>query len=165
MGLIRKIREAIRSLSKSKTKNNVISSSDSKTIFNIRVGKSFKGHAMNLQTHCFGESQIINFYNQYYMGSVNCNYYLDSNKTIVEITKSDIVPKYIREKIKDEEFVKKVDLSNGHIKVSITSFNILTTSLRTYDGIHFNNHYENINKLRTINEFTKKAKKTFKDER
>ena len=159
---INTIKQFIHNLFKSKSKKRV--DADSKTIFNIRVGKSFKGHAMNLQTHCFNGSKIINFYNQYYMGSVNCNYYLDSDKTVVEITKSEMVPKYIREKIKDEEFVKKVDLSNGHIKVSITSFNILTTSLRTYDGIHFNNHYENINKLKIINVFTKLAKKTFKNE-
>tara|TARA_R110001583_G_scaffold10712_7_gene49348 strand:- start:269 stop:757 length:489 start_codon:yes stop_codon:yes gene_type:complete len=156
------IKQFIHNLFKSKSKKRV--DADSKTIFNVRVGKSFKGHAMNLQTHCFNGSKIINLYNQYYMGSVNCNYYLDSDKTVVEITKSEMVPKYIREKIKDEEFVKKIDLSNGHIKVSITSFNILTTSLRTYDGIHFNNHYENINKLKIINVFTKLAKKTFKDE-
>ncbi len=159
MGWFKKIREAIRSLSKSENKTN----HNSKTVFNLRVGKSFKGHAMNLQTHCFDGSKIINLYNQYYMGSVNCNYYVDSDKTVVEITKTEKAPKYIREKIKDDEFIKKIDLSDGHIKVSITSFNILTTSLRTYDGIRFNNHYENINKLRTINEFTKKAKKIFKD--
>ena len=118
---------------------------------------------MGLTTHTFNNSKIISLYNQYYMGSVNCNYYTDSDTTTVEIIKSENVPKYISEKIKDDEVIERRSLSNGEISVTITSFNIMTRSTRRYDGIYFSNHFENINELRTLNEFTKQIKNRFRN--
>tara|TARA_R110000744_G_scaffold246814_3_gene363245 strand:- start:860 stop:1390 length:531 start_codon:yes stop_codon:yes gene_type:complete len=161
-----KIRGVIRNLSKSKNELfiNRIEEDVKLNVFKIKLGNSFNGHSMRLTTTSFGGSKIIGFYNQYYMGSVKCNYHTKEDKTIVDVFAINKTPKYISDKIHiTEEDRYKKEVLNGKLKIIITKHTIETTLTSEHDGINFMNHFDNINQLKSLNEYTKEIKKTYKN--
>tara|TARA_R110001632_G_scaffold92677_3_gene197861 strand:+ start:6964 stop:7539 length:576 start_codon:yes stop_codon:yes gene_type:complete len=138
-----------------------------KRIFKIDMGKSFRGHMMSLSTSS-GDNKTINFYNRYYGGSVSCSYHVRMDSTNIVIENHTKTPNYISnvlDKVSNTHFpeiIKRYESEHGHLKIVINSANIHFSEDLNIKGLNFDDHYNNIQKIRKLNQVVKDVKQRFR---
>ena len=184
LNIINKIRESLTGILSNKSSFFPIKDSDkvwrensgyNKRVFRIERGRSFRGHAMELNVYNNPDGKCISLFNHYLSGSVGCSYDIDNNITRIDYRCSSPTPKYIQYVLRELQIKSgviselNVTISNkfkiggdSAVEVNINEYNMDFIMNSKNKGLTFNNHFDNINKLKEVIEFRKRIKKMFK---
>ena len=137
-----------------------------KKVYEIKHGNSFRGHTSHMYT-TNGDNPTIQYCNSYFKGHVQATFFINANKTVVKFHKWWKTPKYIINALGNDCYAEHKDVwedGDRTIKVVIHQNEMHIDVHKTYKGIHFLDHYQNINRMKTLDEMMRYVKCSIKND-
>jgi len=135
---------------------------DFKRIMKFDYGQLFKGHRGSISTVISqNESKAIYLENSYFGSHISQRYVIDKNKTYKNIHSNKSTPNWLKNKLTDltlafnatgnNNITVALEYKQNNMVINIHEDWMQIEKRKEFNGLHFEDHYDSINRIKDLN--------------
>ncbi len=142
---------------------------DFKRLMKFDYGKLFKGHRGSISVASCNNHQAIYLENSYFASHVSQRYDLKKGITYNKVYSNNSTPKWLKNKITDLSLAFNIPTTTieltydkENIQIGIHEDFMTFQVSNKFEGLHFEDHYDSINRIKSLNKLESSLKYNLK---